>query len=365
MPQMSHNNRVLSDSEEEHSDEDQQIVDSTNKLQLQSINNEGSTLHTEIIPDEHPEYISADAELAAEIPDDADVIDLVHLKVQALEDLNLIRFKNLKRLYLRQNLIESIAELEVLPLEKMEEIDLYDNRIKHISKSVNLFPNLKTLDLSFNKIRNIKNVDKLVNLENLYFVQNKISKIENLSTLKNLKNLELGGNRISEIGPDDLKGLDNLTEIWLGKNSIPRLMNLSHLKNLRILSIQSNKIKKMEGLEDLENLEELYLSHNFITKIEGLEKNTKLTTLDVTGNRLTKIENLKHLVHLTDLWASDNQIDQSFESLGEELGHLPEFETIYLEGNPIQTKNRTQYRRKLVLNLGESLQKIDATYVRA
>ncbi|QEU60438.1 Sds22 [Kluyveromyces lactis] len=362
---MSPEERVLSDSDNDNTNEEIETgIDSPDESSS-GLFAAGRSLQSNVIEDHNPDYISADSELAAEIPDDTEVIDLVHLKVLALEDLNLLRFRNLKKLYLRQNLIESIAELEVLPLDNMEEIDFYDNRIKHISKSVNLFPNLKTLDLSFNKIRTIKNVDKLVNLENLYFVQNKISKIENLGSLTKLKNLELGGNRIKEIGPDDLKGLVNLEEIWLGKNSIPKLINLQHLKNLRILSIQSNKLKKFEGLEELSNLEELYVSHNFISKIEGLENNLKLTTLDVTGNRLTKIENLKHLKHLTDLWASDNQIDQPFESLGEELGNLPEFETIYLEGNPIQTKNPTQYRRKIMLNLGESLQKIDATYVRA
>lgn len=319
---------------------------------------------TQVISDQDQELISADADLAEQFPDDTEVIDLVHLKVQALEHLNLVRFKKLRKLFLRQNLIDSITELEVLPLDLMEEIDLYDNRIKHISKSVNLLLNLKSLDLSFNKIRNIKNLDKLKSLENLYFVQNKISCIENLNTLTKLRNLELGGNKIREIGPESLKGLDALQEIWLGKNMIGKLVNLQYLKNLKILSIQSNKIKKIEGLDELENLEELYLSHNFVSKIEGLEKNSKLTTLDITSNRVSRIENLKHLKNLTDLWASYNHIAQSFESLGEELGHLPRFETIYLEGNPIQTENATQYRRKLVLNLGPSLEKIDATYVR-
>lgn len=351
--------RVISESEEEHTDDEIVETNGQDGLTFQP-----NALRTEVIPDEHPEVISADADLAEEFPDNTDVVDLVHLKILALEDLNLFRFKNLKRLFLRQNLIESIAELEVLPLENMEEIDLYDNRIKHISKSVNLFPNLKTLDLSFNKIKNIKNIDRLTKLENLYFVQNKISTIDNLSTLTNLKNLELGGNRIKEIGEHDLEGLDNLEEIWLGKNLITKLNNLQYLKSLKILSIQSNKLKKIEGLETLENLEELYLSHNFITSIEGLEKNTKLTTLDITSNKITKIENLRHLQNLTDLWASFNQIDQPFESLKEELGHLANFDTIYLEGNPIQTNNPTQYRRKLILNLGPSLQKIDATYVR-
>lgn len=322
------------------------------------------SLPMQIIPDTQEEYIGPDSELTDDLPDDTEVIDLVHLKIEAMEDLKLYRFKRLAQLCLRQNLIESISEVDSLPVETMRDLDFYDNRIKHISKNINKLVNLENLDFSFNKIKHIKNLENLVNLENLYFVQNKISKIENLSTLKNLKNLELGGNEIHEIGPDSLKGLDNLQEIWLGKNSIPKLVNLHPLKNLRVLSIQSNRLKKIEGLEELENLEELYLSHNYLTKIEGLENNKKLTIIDITSNAITKVENMRHLVHLTDFWGSFNKIDQSFESLGEELGTLPELDTVYLEGNPIQLKNETSYRRKLVMNLGPSLQKIDATYIR-
>lgn len=326
--------------------------------------NAGSSVKVTEIEDPKVDYLTADSELTEDLPDDTEVIDLVHLKIRSLEDLKLYRFTQLTSLCLRQNLIESISEVEVLPVETFQSLDLYDNRIKHISSNVNKLVNLENLDLSFNKIKHIKNVDQLVKLKNLYFVQNKISVIENLSTLKNLKNLELGGNRIQEIGANCFEGLESLEELWLGKNSIPCLVNLSPLKSLKILSIQANRLRKIEGLEDLENLEELYISHNFISEIQGLEKNTKLTTLDITSNKVTKIENVKHLQNLTDLWASFNQIDQTFESLGEELGGLPCLETIYLEGNPIQTKNATAYRRKLVMNLGPSLQKIDATFIR-
>ncbi|CAL9737919.1 protein phosphatase 1 regulatory subunit Sds22p [Monosporozyma servazzii] len=317
----------------------------------------------EEIPDDKIEYLSADEDLTADLPDDTDTINLIHLKIRALEDLNLIRFTKLNSLCLRQNLIESISEVDSLPVETMEDLDFYDNRIKHISKYVNKLVHLKSLDLSFNNIKHIKNIDKLTELENLYFVQNKIDKIEGLNSLHNLKNLELGGNGITQIEPGCLDGLDKLEEIWLGKNYIPRLINLNPLKSLKILSIQSNKLHNIEGLEELTNLEELYLSHNFISSIEGLENNTKLNTLDITSNRLTKLDNLSHLTELTDIWASFNKIDQSFESLGKELGSLPKLETIYLEGNPIQLQNETSYRRKLILNLGPSLQKIDATYI--
>ncbi|CCC66831.1 hypothetical protein NCAS_0A02730 [Naumovozyma castellii] len=334
-------------------------------MEMSPITNTSESLKgMQITEDPHPDFLTADADLTTDLPDDTEVIDLIHLKITSLEALNLYRFKKLTALCLRQNLIESITEVEVLPYDTFIDLDLYDNRIKHISSNVNKLVHLKNLDLSFNKIKNIKNIDKLYELENLYFVQNKISKIENLSTLKKLKNLELGGNRIQALEPHAFDGLENLQELWLGKNAIPKLINLNPLKNLKILSIQANRLKKIEGLEELTNLEELYVSNNFLTKIEGLENNKKLTMLDITSNRITKIENVSHLTELTDLWCSFNQVDQSFQSLGEELGGLTKFETIYLEGNPIQLNNETAYRRKLMLSLGPSLQKIDATFIR-
>lgn len=315
-----------------------------------------------VIPDLHPDQIEADIDLTKDYEDDVEYIDLIHLKIGSLEDLHLGRFKKLESLCLRQNLITSMSAVGELPVDTLEELDLYDNRINHISSQLNKFVNMKNLDLSFNKIKNIKNIENLVELENLYFVQNKIKEIKNLETLRKLKNLELGGNKIEEIS-ETMNSLGSLEQLWLGKNRIPRFQNLGNLVNLRVLSIQSNRITKIEGLENLVNLEELYLSHNGISKIENLEKNTKLTVLDLTSNRISKLENLSHLKSLTDFWCSYNQVS-SFEEINEQLGKLPELDTVYFEGNPVHTSNPTAYRRKLRLNLGPSLAKIDATYVR-
>ena len=314
------------------------------------------------ISDPHPELIDADADLTRDCDPNAEYLDLIHLKIRSIEDLGLERFPKLQALCLRQNQIESMAAVSRLPVD-LEELDLYDNRINHISSAVNNLTRLQNLDLSFNNIKNIKNIDRLVELENLYFVQNRISEIKNLGTLRKLKNLELGGNRIAVILEEMLK-LPSLTQLWLGKNKISKLQNLDNLINLRVLSIQSNRINKIEGLDKLVNLEELYLSHNGIYKIENLENNTNLTVLDVTANRISHLENLLHLVKLTDFWCSNNQVS-SFEEISSHLGKLPELDTVYFEGNPVETSNRTAYRRKLRLCLGESLAKIDATYLRA
>lgn len=52
------------------------------------------------------------------------------------------------------------------------------------------------LDISFNRLTKIENLEGLLKLEKLFLVSNKISVIENLSHLTNLTMLELGDNKI-------------------------------------------------------------------------------------------------------------------------------------------------------------------------
>lgn len=314
------------------------------------------------IPDSTPDVLPADEELTQDIPSDTDYVELVHMKIQALEPLKLSRFNKLESLVLRDNLIVSLHDLKTFSCkDTLEELDFYDNRIKHVSKHVNDFISLKTLDLSFNNIKHVKHVNKLKNLENLYFVQNKIKDIENIEGLDHLKNLEFGGNKINRISESLLK-LPSLEKLWLGQNRITQFENLDNLKNLKILSIQSNRIDHISGLDSLVSLQELYVSQNKLTKIEGLDKLENLEILDITGNKIEKIENVKHLKKLTDFWASYNLIN-SFENIHDELGELPELDTVYFEGNPVQLNNQAQYRTKIKLNLGKSLRKIDALYI--
>ncbi|KAH3670925.1 hypothetical protein OGAPHI_000636 [Ogataea philodendri] len=314
------------------------------------------------IQDPTPQVLPSDKELVSEFPDNSPEISLIQFKIRDLGDLELDRFTDLERLILRDNLLESVNGLKLIQnKEKLEELDLYDNRIKHISKHINEFTNLTVLDLSFNNIKTIKHLENLTKLEHLYFVQNRIKEIQNLDTLKNLKNLELGANRI-EVISEQLLQLPSLEQLWLGKNLITKFENLEKLKKLRVLSIQSNKLTKIENLDHLESLEELYLSHNKLTKLEGLDNLFNLQVLDVTSNQLTELSNLSHLTELTDFWCSYNKID-SFESINKELAGLPNLDTVYFEGNPIQLNAPALYRTKLKLNLGKSLRKIDAMYL--
>lgn len=314
---------------------------------------------TTFVEDEN--QLEADSDLLQEFEDDSESIDVSHMKIMSLKPLGLSRFQNLKSICFRQNLLTSMQGIEDLP-EDMEEIDFYDNRLSHMDRRLEKFgPSVKSLDLSFNNFRHIKHLQNMNQMTDLYLCQNDIGKIVNLDCLTNLTNLELGANRIKTI--KGLEKLVNLEQLWLARNKITKIEGLETLKNLKLLSIQSNRITKIEGLEELTNLEELYISYNQLEKIEGLENNTKLTTIDVARNRITELSGLSHLENLEELWASGNQLT-SFENVEQQLKHLPNFHTIYLEQNPLQRTAGVTYRNKVRLALGPSLQQIDATPIR-
>ncbi len=298
------------------------------------------TSHTDLLEDE---------------PDDVEEIDAIHSRIATITSLHLERFKQLRRLCLRQNVITEIEGLSFLA-ESLEDLDLYDNLLKHI-RGLEDLTNLTSLDLSFNKIKHIKNVNHLKKLTDLYFVQNKISTIENLDGLTKLRNLELAANRIREV--QNLETLTGLEELWLGKNKIVEMNGFDTLSNLKILSIQSNRIREISGLKGLTSLEELYISHNGLTTLNGLEDSQNLRILDISNNGVSSLKGLGHLEKLEELWASYNQIGDVNE-VERELADKKDLTTVYFEGNPLQLRQPALYRNKVRLTLPQVMQ-IDAS----
>lgn len=309
-------------------------------------------------PDAPPvDQIEADEDLLDDLDVDTEDIDLVHSRVASIPALKLERFTKVQRLCLRQNQISSIQFPASLG-ETVQELDLYDNLISHV-KGFDGFKVLTSLDLSFNKIKHIKNVNHLQTLKELYFVQNRISKIENLEGLDNVTMIELAANRLREI--ENLDPLKALQELWLGKNKITEIKNLAPLTHLRLLDLKSNRLTQISGLESLANLEELYVSHNAITEIasSSLAQNHKLRVLDISNNQISRLENLGHLKNLEELWASSNRLSD-FREVEQELADKEALETVYFEMNPLQLMGPAVYRNKVRLALPQ-VKQIDAS----
>ncbi|KAI0431057.1 hypothetical protein F5Y09DRAFT_340998 [Xylaria sp. FL1042] len=304
------------------------------------------------------EEIGADEDLLNDEEPDTEDLSLIQSRIGSIPDLQLERFSKVKRLCLRQNLVQDIEGLADLAAT-LEELDLYDNLISHI-RGLDKLTNLTSLDLSFNKIKHIKNISDLTKLTDLFFVSNKISRIEGLDTLVNLRNLELGSNRIREI--QNLDALVNLEELWLAKNRITGLHGLGGLPKLRLLSIQSNRISDLSPLREVPQLEELYVSHNALETLEGLEGNPNLAIIDISNNKVKSFKGLGGLKNLQEVWASSNQISD-FADVERELADKKDLTEIYLEGNPLQLRQPALYRNKVRLSLPQ-IQKIDATFIK-
>lgn len=176
-----------------------------------------------------------------------------------------------------------------------------------------------------------------------------------------------------------MESLIGLEELWLAQNKITELkvcmssegdhpsgpaiaqtlQNLAPLPNLRILSIQSNRLTEIKGLESLQTLEELHIADNLLTELSGLDQNKALRVMDISRNRIRRLSNIKHLSHIEEFWASSNLLD-SFDEIETELADMKDLNTVYFEGNPLQTNNAVTYRNKIRLRLPQ-IQQIDAS----
>jgi protein phosphatase 1 regulatory subunit 7 len=64
-------------------------------------------------------------------------LDLIHARIKSCTHLRLARFaQHLTRLCLRQNFITVLEETDFGPLHKLQELDLYDNKIKSLGDAL-------------------------------------------------------------------------------------------------------------------------------------------------------------------------------------------------------------------------------------
>ncbi|NLV59450.1 MAG: leucine-rich repeat domain-containing protein, partial [Clostridiales bacterium] len=83
---------------------------------------------------------------------------------------------------------------------------------------IEYFINLRSLDISWHKIKDIKKLSGLTRLEHLRAFGNAIQDVKPLANLVNLISLNVGGNKIKSVKP--LAVLTNLTELLLADNPI-------------------------------------------------------------------------------------------------------------------------------------------------
>lgn len=251
---------------------------------------------------------------------------------------------------------------------------------------------LKNLDLSYNKIADIRKSDFKTwgrSLEKLSLQSNSLFFLENktFDYVPKLLELSLSFNAIADILPGafndfnqlekldmsfslkgygfptpilSLKGLNYLALDNTNVNSIPK--DITKLENIRTLILDFNRIKEIESSvfdsKAHKFLKDLRLSFNFIHKIESntFSDLNSLKYISLHHNNIIKISDYAfiNLPQNLSIFLSNNRIEEIAKSA---FSSLPNLELLDLHKNNLETfdfnifQNVTRENSPMVLNL--------------
>uniref|UniRef100_A0A673HLX2 Nischarin-like n=1 Tax=Sinocyclocheilus rhinocerous TaxID=307959 RepID=A0A673HLX2_9TELE len=131
----------------------------------------------------------------------------------------------------------------IIPTWKMlTTLDMSRNFIRCIDESVKLIPEVEFLDLSYNELSLVENLQHLYNLVHLDLSFNKLTVLEGVHTkLGNIKTLNLSGNQLETLS--GLSKLYSLVNLDLSSNKLAQLdeiKNIGSLPCLEKLSLADN-----------------------------------------------------------------------------------------------------------------------------
>ena len=157
--------------------------------------------------------------------------------------MELLKFKDMKELYLINNNITSIPS-ELGQLINLQVLHLSHNKLTSIPPEIGQLVNLQRLFVSYNQLTSIPpEIGQLVNLELLSLSSNQLTSISpEIGQLVNLQKLYLQHNQLTFIHPE-LGQLVNIQKLWLTNNQLRSIpVELGQLRNLRELWLGGNPI---------------------------------------------------------------------------------------------------------------------------
>ncbi|KAL4634909.1 hypothetical protein GN956_G13946 [Arapaima gigas] len=270
---------------------------------------------------------------------------------------------DLTKLILSSNKLQVLSE-EVRLLSALTALDVHDNQLTSLPKSIGELQNLQKLNLSHNKLRELpEELWELRNLCSLQLQQNLLEHLtQGLGQLSTLDELDLSGNQLTEL-PESLANLTSLRKLNVSHNKLKTLpAGISAMKSLKLLDCTRNQLETVPPtLADITSLEQLYLRHNKLRLLPELSSCSMLKELHVGNNQIEVVEaqQLKHLSALCVLELRDNKVktvpdevtllenlerldiaNNDISSLPCALGNMPKLKILSLEGNPLRTIRR-------------------------
>ncbi|XP_068084727.1 leucine-rich repeat-containing protein 15 isoform X2 [Anabrus simplex] len=287
---------------------------------------------------------------------------------------SLSSLKELCELYLSKNNLQNIMSKSLIHLDKLNIIDLSENKIEDIGKifeySVQLreiyldrnnltslvgteFSNnkeLQLISLNENQLSSVHSntFTQLQHLKELYMRNNKLSKLSKdiFKENTNLQKLDLSGNNIVHIEVTTFHSQINLQHLYLSENCLKTLPDeiFSNNRQLIKLFLDSNNIEYLytDIFARNEQLTEINLSNNnFKTLPQGLiRRNSKLGRLILDDNYLLEINKYSPFLYTSSLkYVSILNTNAYLKSPNWTLG-MPPFTNIAISGPNIVCHKR-------------------------
>ncbi|MDH7600244.1 MAG: leucine-rich repeat domain-containing protein, partial [Sedimentisphaerales bacterium] len=188
---------------------------------------------------------------------------------------------NLRELDLSYNRIVDIRPLAGLTC--LISLELYNNLIQDFGPIAGL-SNLRRLDIHFNPAKDLSFLMGLSRLEYLVIHNMDLTDIGALSSVGSLTSLDIYGNQIQDLSP--LATLTSLECLYAGSNPIVDITALAGLKRLRTLSLSCAQVSDLSPIAGLLWLESLNLFGNKISDISALAGLRSLKMLNIWSNPL-------------------------------------------------------------------------------
>lgn len=237
------------------------------------------------------------------------------------------------------------AALEVVPIQlnpNVKTISLRDNRIGDVHFTLGFYSNLRSLDVSRNRISSLgsKNFELQEKLMSLNASGNQIANLSKFtfSGLKSLRVLDLSGNLIESLEGGVWENSPNLWELHLRSNKIITIGEgvFDPLINLKVLDLSDNQLLDVPSgaLRRLPSLRTLNMSDNLIESVSGdaIPNLRDLKSLSLASNVISYIHDAAF-----DGLLSLEFLDISYNNLSlvpkQQLSKLGSLEGLDLSGN--------------------------------
>lgn len=219
---------------------------------------------------------------------DGENLDLSHMDLNILPELNDKIIKKVKYLYINEN------NLRDVDLSKYVNLLTVDVSVNYLTKIPKLPRSIIELDISHNRIESLTELYDLNKLERLMCNNNYIKTIP---PINNLQMLHCVSNQLTSIPK-----MNNLVELYCKNN----LINKIESPYLEILDCTNNKLTQLDSFKKLKIL---LCDYNQIDKLTNLNL---LEVLVCNDNKIKRLDYFPNLQELTIDYAQDISISHLY-----------------------------------------------------